>query len=83
MGCNCKATEQIIKIHKNYGHEINNPWHEKLGFKLWEGIKLIFIALLFVVFFPVIFIFGIAMIISGKGIINVNKLLNFFLRKNG
>lgn len=82
MGCNCKANKNIIKIYKNYGHKINVPWVQKFKFNLKESIKFIFIFLLLILFLPILIILIIIFAFKNKNIININKLLNNFLKKN-
>lgn len=82
MGCNCKVNKEIMKIHKEYGHNVNAPWKERVKFKFEEGVKLFIASLFVIIFFPLIFIFVIAFAIAGNGKINVNKLLRVILRKD-
>ena len=34
MGCNCKTTEKILKIHKKYGYEVQTSWKERVNYKI-------------------------------------------------
>jgi hypothetical protein len=82
MGCNCKANEEILKIHKQYGHAIGAPWKERVQFRLEEGFKYILLCLLCILCFPLILILTIFFLVKGSGNINVNKLIRFLLRKD-
>jgi hypothetical protein len=82
MGCNCKANEEILKIHKQYGHAIGSPWKERVQFRLEEGFKYILLCLLCILCFPLILILTIFFLAKGSGSINVNKLIRFLLRKD-
>lgn len=81
MSCNCKVNKEIMKLHKEYGHDVRTPWKTRAKFKITEGIKLLILFLLMVVLLPLIFIFVIICVIRGKGHININKMLKFIMRK--
>jgi hypothetical protein len=82
MGCNCKANQQILKITKQYGHKINVPWKDKLMFKTQEGVKVIAIYLLFLIFSPFIFIIFFLLIRKSKnGVLKQKDFLKFFTTK--
>ena len=80
MGCNCKTTEKIIDIQNRYGTKQQVSAIEKIKFYLEEMPKLILIAILGVVFLPILVIVGIVLIIKENGVININKLLNRFIK---
>ena len=82
MGCNCKVNEEILKLHKEYGHNIHTPWKTRAKFKLTEGIKMFFVFLIIVIFFPVILAFFFITVLRGRRHININKILRFLLRKD-
>lgn len=83
MGCNCKVNNEILKLHKEYGQNVQVPWRERAKFKLIEGIKLAAALLLIIPLLPLVFIFVLVSLIKGKGRIDVNKTLRILLRKNG
>lgn len=82
MGCNCKATEKIIKIHKEYGRDIAVPWSDKLKFRVGESCKIILAMLIALFLSPIIFIVLIVLACQGKTVLNINKLLRKLLRHN-
>lgn len=81
MGCNCKTTEKIIDIQNRYGTKQQVSAIEKIKFYLEEFPKLTLIAILIVVFSPILLIIGIIFIIKENGVININKLLNRFIKQ--
>jgi lipopolysaccharide/colanic/teichoic acid biosynthesis glycosyltransferase len=81
MGCNCKTTEKIIDIQNRYGTKQQVSAIEKIKFYLEELPKLILIAILSVVFSPILLIVGIIVIVKENGVININKLLNRFIKQ--
>lgn len=83
MACNCKTNEQILKLHRKYGNTIRTSWKERINFRFSEGMKLLLIYLMTIIFFPFILLFAIIVIINGKGKINVNKTLKLLLGKKG
>lgn len=81
MGCNCKTTERIIKIHKEYGYKINSSWKEEIKFRIGEIIKILITLFIAFIFSPLIFIVLIIRAFMGKTTVNINNILNFFLKK--
>lgn len=81
MSCNCKTTEKIIKIHKDYGYKINVSWKENLKFKINEIVKILIILFIALIFSPLIFIVIIVLALIGKTNINISKFLNRILKK--
>lgn len=81
MGCNCKTTETIIKIHKQYGNKINVSWKKKFKFRISEFLKMFLLLLIVIILSPFIVIVIVFTIFIGKKNININKLLNILLRK--
>ena len=81
MGCNCKATEKILKIHKKYGNKINISWKEQMNFKVEQMLKFILIFLVTVAFAPIIFIIITIMFIKGNTVIDLNKILKRLVNK--
>lgn len=82
MGCNCKTTEKIAKIHSDYGVKTNKSWGERAGFKIGEFIKVMIVTIICIIAFPIIFIGVIVRGLIGKTNININKVLNKLLRKD-
>lgn len=82
MGCNCKTTKKIIDIHKHYGVERNAPWKERFNFHIGNILMFMGIFILLVLFSPLIIVLFIILLIIGKGNLNINKLINFILRKD-
>lgn len=82
MGCNCKATEHILKIHKKYGNNISTPWKERITFHTAEIIKTILAFFLGILFFPIFLVILLFYSFNGKTVIDVNKILNKLLRHN-
>lgn len=82
MGCNCKATEHIINVHKKYGWNVNAPWGEKIAFKTKEVVKIVIAFILGIVFSPIFLIVLLFLSIKGKTVINFNKILNKLLKGN-
>lgn len=80
MGCNCKANEKILKIHKDYGKKVNIPWTTEMAFKTGELLKLLLAGVLALLTSPVIFIFLFIRCIQGKTVININEVLRKFIR---
>jgi lipopolysaccharide/colanic/teichoic acid biosynthesis glycosyltransferase len=80
MGCNCKATEQILKINKKYGHDINAPLSEKIVFKTEEIIKIVLAFIIAVIFSPIFLVILVFLSFRGKTVINFNKILNKLLK---
>lgn len=80
MGCNCKANEKILKIHKDYGKKVNTPWTTEMTFKTGELLKLLLAGVIALLTAPVIFIFLIIRCIQGKTVININEVLRKFIR---
>lgn len=81
MGCNCKTTEKIIKLHKKYGKEIDIPNKKKILFKTKETINYILVLLIGLISLPIIFIIVLYLTFSGKRYFNINKIINRLLRK--
>lgn len=81
MGCNCKTTEKIIKLHKKYGKEIDIPNKKKFLFKVKESIKYTLVLLIGLISLPIIFIIVLSLTFSGKRYFNINKIINRLLRK--
>lgn len=81
MGCNCKTTENIIKLHKKYGKEIDIPNKKKFLFKVKESIKYTLVLLIGLISLPIIFIIVLSLTFSGKRYFNINKIINRLLRK--
>lgn len=81
MGCNCKTTERIIKIHKEYGYKVNTSWGEKIKFRISEIIKILITLFIVLIFSPLIFIILIIRAFIGKTTINISNVLSFFLKK--
>lgn len=81
MGCNCKTTENIIKLHKEYGKEIDIPNKKKILFKIKESIKYTLVLLIGLISLPIIFIIVLSLTFSGKRYFNISKIINRLLRK--
>jgi lipopolysaccharide/colanic/teichoic acid biosynthesis glycosyltransferase len=81
MGCNCKANEKILNIHKKYGQESWVSNGHKIKFRIVELLKLILLFLICLFFLPLIIIIVIIISINGKGSININQILKIFLNK--
>ena len=81
MGCNCKTTERIIKMHKEYGYKVNTSWGEKIKFRISEIIKILITLFIVLIFSPLIFIVLIICAFIGKTTININNVFKFFLKK--
>ena len=82
MGCNCKTNEKILNFYKKNGYQARLNVGDKLNFSLQEFIKTILIAILSLIFFPIIFVVLIVRFFMGKRTINLNKILNFLLKRN-
>jgi hypothetical protein len=80
MGCNCKATEKILNIHKRYGTPAQLSAVEKINFYIKEIPKLLSIVILMFLLSPILIIFFIVIIIQEKGVIDINKLIKKFTR---
>lgn len=80
MGCNCKATEHILKVHKKYGREISVPWSEKIKFNTEEIIKMALAFVLSLIFSPIMLIILIVFAFQGKSVININNILYKLLK---
>ena len=81
MGCNCKTTEKIIKLHKEYGKEIDVPIKKKILFRIKETIKYILVLLIGIISLPLIFIIVLFLTFNGKTHFNISKIINKLLRK--
>lgn len=81
MGCNCKTTETIIKIHKQYGNKINVSWKKKIRYNISELIMLIIKTVILFIIFPIILIIIIFRAFRGKTNINITNFLNILLKK--
>lgn len=81
MGCNCKVTKNILKLHKNYGHPTNVKISEKIIFKLKETLKTFLLVLVSIIIFPIILIVVCIMMFNGKTNININNILKKFKKK--
>lgn len=81
MGCNCKATQQIIKIHKEYGYKIKAPFKERVKYTFSEALRMIMVVIIAILFFPFTLIALIVMTVSGKRNFNINNLLGVLLGK--
>lgn len=82
MGCNCKATEKILNIHKKYGKEMPLPLGEKIKFRTEEIIKMVIVFLLALIASPIILIVLLVLAFQGKTVININKILYKVLKKD-
>ena len=82
MSCNCKANEQILKIQRNYGRQVNLSIGERLRFTVMETIKYIIISFLLLIAFPFILIAVVVMNATGYGRINLNAIRKRFSKKN-
>jgi lipopolysaccharide/colanic/teichoic acid biosynthesis glycosyltransferase len=80
MGCNCKATEHILKVHKKYGREVSVPWSEKIKFNTEEIIKMVLAFVLSIIFSPIMLIILIVFAFQGKSVININNILYKLLK---
>ena len=80
MGCNCKATEHILKVHKKYGREVSVPWSEKIKFNTAEIIKMVLAFVLSLIFSPIMLIILIVFAFQGKSVININNILYKLLK---
>lgn len=80
MGCNCKATEHILKVHKKYGREVSVPWSEKIKFNTEEIIKMVLAFVLSLIFSPIMLIILIVFAFQGKSVININNILYKLLK---
>lgn len=80
MGCNCKATENILKIQKKFGTPTYVSFRERFQFNIEEAAKFIVALVLVVLLSPFIFIFLLWRAFNGKTVINTNKLLQKLLR---
>ena len=80
MGCNCKATENILKIQKKFGTPTYVPLRERFQFHIEEIGKLIVALILVILLSPFIFIFLLWRAFNGYTVIDTNKLLQKLLR---
>lgn len=80
MGCNCKATEHILNIHKKYGYDRRTPWSEKIAFRTTEVVKIVAAFIIAILFSPIFFIVLLFLSFKGKSVINFNKILNKLLK---
>lgn len=81
MGCNCKTTEKILNIHKNYGFKMNTPWKDKARFKTREFVKYFILYSLLIILLPIIVLVVLFLAFKGNGIIKIDNILNFLLGK--
>lgn len=81
MGCNCKTTEKILKIHKKYGQERYVSLGEKIKFRTIEFFKFFLVILIAFIFIPIIFIFVMINTLKGKTNININKIIRKIVRE--
>lgn len=81
MGCNCKTTEKILKIHKKYGYEVQTSWKERVNYKITNILMKILKIILFFIFLPIIFIVILFLVFKGKTNINITNFLNTLLKK--
>jgi hypothetical protein len=82
MGCNCKVNKQILKIHKNYGHNINTSWVAKGKFRIKKSIFNVIYIMILLLLSPFAIVWFLYFLIRGKNIININKILKKFIRKS-
>jgi hypothetical protein len=80
MGCNCKATEHILQIHKKYGYNTTVPWSTKVAFRTTEVLKITAAFIISLLCAPIFFIVLLIYSFKGKTTINFNKILNKLLR---
>lgn len=80
MGCNCKATEHILKIHKKYGNYASVPWKERVQFRTEESFKLVITFILIIITLPLFIIIILVNSLRGKSVINFNKIFNKLLK---
>lgn len=80
MGCNCKATEHILKIHNKYGYDTAVPWKTRIAFRAGEMVKIILAFIVSIICAPILFIVLLVYAFRGKTAINFNKILNKLLR---
>lgn len=81
MGCNCKVTKNILRLHKDYGQRKYVKVSDKILFKLKETLRLVIILVLMIFCFPIILIWILIKVISGKNNFNINKNLSTILKK--
>lgn len=82
MGCNCKTTEKILKIHNKYGEKKYTSLSEKTKFRTIEFLKIFLVTLIALLFMPIIILFVIIYLFKGKTNFNINKIIRKLLGKN-
>lgn len=82
MGCNCKANEQILKIHKDYGQKLNNTWQDRAMFRIKETFKVLIVLCLLFIFFPITLGVLIYLVIKGKRHFNFSIILKKMVGKD-
>jgi hypothetical protein len=81
MGCNCKANEEIEKLHNKYGYIQDVSWKTKLSFGFEETLKTIILCLVIMVLFPLILIASCMLFFTKKRVININGIIRRLLGK--
>ncbi len=77
MPCDCKANKQILALGRVYGRTVSRTRKDIIKDAIWRGIQYIFLAILALIFLPIIVLYLLYKVIVKKDkVVHLDKLLN-------
>lgn len=77
MACNCATNEQLEKLYKEFGHEVDVPKDAELKFRLKNAITKVGVSIAIVFLLPYLFFYVIKEGIFGDGKVSLAEFFGF------